>query len=152
MRTRSQIYSEQVYRQIQQLKRAIDDESEKKEKELLKKQAKQYGSLCHNFPLMVLRSGLSQAVAFVWVKSKDDENNPHGKFLKHLAQLVGRPEAEKVSVFQQYINQAELVEYQQFTRKILAASIWYKRFAESMLGVKAGQETLDDDIKENNDA
>ncbi len=153
MRTRSQIYSEQVYEHIHSLKQAINDEQDKKSKEILEKQAKQYGSLCHNFPLMVLRSGLSQAVAFVWVKSKSDENTPYDKFLKHLFLLLDRPENENVSDFQQYINQAELIEYQRLTRKILAASIWYKRFAESILGVKAGQEVPDDDdVKENNDA
>lgn len=32
----------------------------------------------------------------------------------------------------------EFAEYQRTTRIILNASIWYKRFAESMLKVKAG--------------
>ncbi|MFW5443055.1 MAG: type III-B CRISPR module-associated protein Cmr5 [Methylococcaceae bacterium] len=153
MRTRSQIYSELVYGHIQQLKQAIDDEPNLETKDILLKEAKQYGSLCHNFPLMVLRSGLSQAVAFVWVKSKGEDNTAYGKFLKHLSQLTDRPENENVSGFQQYINQAELIEYQRLTRKILSASIWYKRFAESVLGVKAGQEVpVDDEPKESDHA
>ncbi len=128
MRTRSQQHSKKVYEQISSL---VLDADKKKT----------YGSLCHNFPLMVLRSGLSQAIAFIWVKSKGVESTPQGQFLKHLSHLTEGAHNESASQFQQRINQAELIEYQRLTRKILAASIWYKRFAESILGVKAGEET-----------
>jgi len=136
------------------MKEAIDQAEKTSDQEKLKKEAKTYGSLCHNFPLMVLKSGLSQAVAFVWVKSKGKEEKPQAQFLKHLAELVEFSPANNPSKFQIHINELQLIEYQRYTRKILAASIWYKRFAESILDVKAGEETPDDDKEagENNDA
>jgi CRISPR-associated protein Cmr5 len=138
MRTRSQTLSQLVYGQIQKMKE-IDKEQDVKEKKKPEEDAKTYGSLCHQFPLMVLRSGLSHAVAFVWVKSKGKDDTPYWQFLKHLSALTGE-EKETPANFQQRINSAELMEYQRLTRTILAASIWYKRFAESILGVKAGEE------------
>lgn len=136
MKTRSQKLSALVFEQIQTMKQGIEnDEQKKKEVD----DAKIYGSLCHQFPLMVLRSGLSQAVAFVWVKSKGKNDTPYAQFLQHLSALTGE-QNEASTDFQQRINKAELMEYQRLTRTILAASIWYKRFAESILGVKAGEE------------
>lgn len=131
MRTRSQQYSEQVFTQINAVEKtnALSDDKKKK----------QYGSLCHNFPIMVLQNGLSQAVTFLWVKA-DGENSPQGLFLKHLSAITSGSEGESPEDFQQRINKAPLAQYQQLTRQILAASIWYKRFAESMLGVKAGNQ------------
>lgn len=132
--------------------KAIKEKNSKKE-DSLKKDAKTYGSLCHNFPLMVLKSGLSQAIAFVWVKAKANEKTPQAQFLKHLAELIKFSPSDKPSQFQQHINELELMEYQRYTRKILAASIWYKRFAESILEVKAGEEIPDDtDTGENENA
>lgn len=143
MKTRSQQYSQQVFEQLSQLnfeqeirrkaqsKVLTADEVSTKSADL----AKQYGSLCHQFPLMVLRNGLAQAVAFVWVKSKNDESSPQGLFLQHLSQLTSGATGESPAAFQQRINALDLVQYQRITRKILAASIWYKRFAESLLGV-----------------
>lgn len=132
MRTRSQHYSEQVFTQIDAVEKtnALSDDKKKK----------QYGSLCHNFPIMMLQNGLSQAVAFLWIKAADDENSPQGLFLKHLSAITSGSEGESPANFQQRINKAPLAQYQQLTRQILAASIWYKRFAESILGVKAGNQ------------
>lgn len=136
MQTRSQQYSQIVYGHILELKEAIDNAANEEEKSKKEKLAKQYGSLCHNFPLMVLRSGLSQAVAFVWTKSNNQPDKAQTAFLKHIASLLDIDE-DDLSSFQREINGAELMDYQRHTRKVLAASIWYKRFAESLLGVKA---------------
>lgn len=130
MRTRSQVYSEKVFDQISNIKNNNWSD----------KQKKQYGSLCHSFPVMVLQSGLSQAVAFVWIKAKNTANSPHGVFLQNLAALTRVEENSNPDRFQQAINRQPLNEYQRMTREILAASIWYKRFAESLLDVKAGDE------------
>ena len=124
MQTRSQQYSKKVFEQITGLDLAEDKQ-------------KEYGSLCHNFPVMVMRSGLSQAVAFVWVKSSDDEKSPQAQFLKNLSEITGKTN-ESPKAFQERINTLLLADYQRMTRIILNASIWYKRFAESLLGVKTG--------------
>ena len=147
MRTRSQQYSQQVFKQLEQLD--FEEEAKKQASEKTKSKVpteadinlkkaeleKQYGSLCHKFPLMVLRSGLAQATAFVWVKSKNNENSPSGVFLRDLSRLTNGSEGESASAFQQRINALDLAQYQRTTRQILAASLWYKRFAESLLGV-----------------
>jgi len=138
MKTRSQQYSQTVYRQISKL-------------ELPEDKTKVYGSLCHNFPLMILRSGLSQAVAFVLTKTKLSESEPskpHIFFLENLAELTEinlnlQANEKKVIKFQEKINTLELNDYMRITRHILAASIWYKRFAESILGVKAGDNNVE---------
>lgn len=140
MRTRSQQYSEAVFKQIERVDTGNFLDPDKK---------KQYGSLCHNFPIMVLQNGLSQAVAFLWVKAnsaKEPEKSPYSLFLQHLSAITSGQEGESPANFQQRINQAPLVKYQQLTRQILSASIWYKRFAESILDVKAGnqEESTDD--------
>lgn len=140
MQTRSQEYSETIFNQIDNLEFTVDEANEEKRQKKIKKLKKQYGSLCHNFPIMVLRSGLSQAVAFVWIKAKNDAGTPHGYFLKHLSALTDGSTNETPAAFQKRINEAELTEYQRLSRKVLAASIWYKRFAESLLEVKAGED------------
>lgn len=130
MKTRAQSDSQMAYQHISQLQ--LDD-----------KQKKLFGSICHQFPIMVLRSGLAQSVAFLWIKaeSKDDDDNlkkpAYAEFLKHLSMLTGE-ENESRDAFQQRIHDMELDEYRRTTRKILNASIWHKRFAESLLNVRAG--------------
>lgn len=132
MKTRSQQYSEIVFGHIHQLKSEPKDE----------KFNKRYGSLCHNFPIMVLRSGLAQAVAFTLVKSKSKHSSPEWTFLQHLA-AVTSPATPTPDAFQESVHQMGLLEYQRTTRIILAASIWYKRFAESVLGVEQGNSNED---------
>lgn len=144
MQTRSQIYSKKVFGQIDDLSFTVNENNEEKRLKKIKALKKEYGSLCHNFPLMVLRNGLSQAVAFVWMKSENDLNSPQGKFIKHLSLLTDGSETETAKDFQERINQLDLMKYQRITRKILSASIWYKRFAESLLGVEAGNSIEDD--------
>jgi CRISPR-associated protein Cmr5 len=128
MKTRSQQYSEIVFNQVLNLKD--------------KPYKKFYASLTHEFPLMVLRSGLSQAVAFVWAKAQPKKEEPTPSleaqakliFLEHLIQLI-KCHAATPKDFQVHIQTAKLAEYQRLTRQILAASVWYKRFADSLLKV-----------------
>ena len=123
LQTRSQAVSKKVYKLLNQ--------------EDTKKISKAYGGLCHNFPIMVLQSGLSQAVAYILVKSKN-ENSPQWLFLVHLASLDAATENKSPTEFQIYIQQVDLSEYQRLTRVILNASIWFKRFAVSLLDVDSG--------------
>lgn len=124
MQTRAQKDSKRAFEHISQLTLSDTD-------------AKLYGSICHNFPIMVLRSGLAQAVAFLWIKASNDKA-AYQVFLKHLSIISGGGEQESYSALQERIQQMQLAEYQRTTRIILNASIWYKRFAQSMLNVEAG--------------
>ncbi len=129
MKTRAQTDSRLAYDQISQLRERVDDEKQKT-----------YGSLCHQFPMLVLRSGLCQAVAFYTVKATDSASqDTYRIFLEHMARAAGETDNSH-EVFQQRITEMELSEYRQTTRRILAAAIWYKRFAVSLLDVdQAGE-------------
>jgi CRISPR-associated protein Cmr5 len=150
MQTRAQKYSRLAYEHISQLDQ---------DNELNDVQKKLYSSICHDFPIMVLRSGLAQAVAFLSIKAESDKSNDkstgkkaenlksknkfaYEEFLKHLSSITGH-ENETYDNFQQRIQKMELGEYQRTTRTILNAAIWYKRFAESLLKVRA-VESVDD--------
>ena len=60
MQTRTQKDSKQAYEHISQLQLSETD-------------SKLYGSICHTFPSMVLRSGLAQSVAFLWIKAESNK-------------------------------------------------------------------------------
>ncbi len=130
MKTRAQYYSQQAYQHISQLNLADPT------------QEKLYGSICHQFPIMLLRTGLAQSVAFLWVKAESGKP-AYEKFMQHLSSITG-VEDENYSELQQRIQQMNLDEYRRTTRIILDACIWYKRFAESQLNVQAGEGTNND--------
>jgi CRISPR-associated protein Cmr5 len=95
---------------------------------------KEYGTLCHGFPVMVLTSGLCQAVAFSFAKAQDKE--AHRRVLEDIRAIIGRDPAEVATV------SAE--EYIRMTRRVLDAWIYYKRFAVSLLDVGPGEEHAND--------
>lgn len=128
--TRSQNYAQAVYAQFKELG----------ERNLDEKMQKQYGALCHRFPILVLRCGLAQAVGFLSAKGKSDKNgnsSPHGLLLQHLANQLGA--GADAQAFQIKVNQASLSDYRRLTREALALAVWYKRYAESLLGVDASE-------------
>lgn len=124
MKTRAQEDSELAYLQISALPDDVDGNA--------------YGGLCHHFPMLVLRSGLCQAVALYTVKANGKTNQKAYKaLLKHMASASGY-HGMTFEMFQENIQTMGLHEYQRTTRRILAAAIWYKRFAVSLLGVEHG--------------
>ncbi|MCP4126411.1 MAG: type III-B CRISPR module-associated protein Cmr5, partial [Gammaproteobacteria bacterium] len=129
MKTRAQTDSKLAYDQISKM---LEEEQEKEQKA--------YGGLCHHFPMLMLRSGLCQAVAFYVVKAKGKTNQKaYQHFLEHMATAAGN-NGMNHEQFQQSILTMEPPEYQRITRRILAAAIWYKRFAVSLLDVdQAGE-------------
>lgn len=154
MPSRSQRHAHAVYGQVQALIESEEklreqygnlckesEQAEKLCKELQQreKRRKQYGALCHRFPILVLRCGLAQALGFLQAKATSgDSGNAHGLLLGHLAeQLHGQADG---AAFQQQVQRAPLAEYRRLTREALALALWYKRYAESLLGVAAGDE------------
>lgn len=122
MKARAQEDSKLAYEQISALADAL---------------SKTYGNLCHHFPTLVLRSGLCQAVAFYTVKAVDSSQaDVYQQFLSHMAAVCGVPE-KNATQFQCYINEMGLDEYRHTSRRLLAAAIWYKRFADSLLNTDA---------------
>ena len=90
-----------------------------------------YKIWCQKLPMLILRNGLSQATGFMLAKSSDDsDNSASGLLLRHIAEISGQ--VADAAEFHQVIIHAELPEYQRLTRQILQASVWYKRYSESL--------------------
>jgi len=115
MLTRDQRYAEQIYQQVSQVPEA---------------ERQKYGSMAHKLPILIRTAGLAQALAFVDSRGSDEQK----KLLDHIAAVVNEPDLVARS------RTAELADYMRLTRNVLAALLWYKRFAQSVLGVEAGEE------------
>ena len=124
MITRSQRHAKAIAEQVKEVKERRNRKIEK-----------QYGALCHRFPIMVLRNGLAQAVGFLAAKSTSDGSTAHGLLLGHLASHLSS--GANATSYQTHVNRADIPEYRRMTREALAAAVWYKRFAESLLNVDA---------------
>lgn len=92
-----------------------------------------YGSMAHKLPVLIRTAGLAQALAFVEARGQE----PHKLLLGHLAETVGQGTREALLARS---RQAELSEYIRLTQDVIAALLWYKRFAQSVLGVEASEE------------
>jgi len=110
MLTRDQRYAEQIYQQVSQVPEA---------------ERQKYGSMAHKLPVLIRTAGLAQALAFVDSRGSDEQK----RLLEHLAAVVNEPKLLERS------RTAELADYMRLTRNVLAALVWYKRFAQSVLDV-----------------
>lgn len=117
MRTRNQEYAVRIFRQVNRVRKELDEDGRKK-----------YGSLSHRLPLLIRTAGLAQALAFVEARG----GAAGSRLLEDLAAAVEEEELLSRS------RTAELAEYMRLTRNVLAALAWYRRFAQSLLGVEAG--------------
>jgi len=98
-----------------------------------------YGGLCHSFPVMVRTCGLCQALAFSKAKAgegKDDRQKAHALLLKHV-QKVLNVRGDLLDA----VRNAPASQYMLYTRRILTAWIYFKRFAESILKVSSAVES-----------
>lgn len=116
MRTREQEYAVKVFERVQA--RATLD----------KKKRDAYGAMAHNLPVLIRTAGLTQALAFVQARHKE-ENAPPRLLLTDLAHVLGKPNLVALS------RTAHLPEYLRLTSDTLQALLWFKRYAESVLGV-----------------
>lgn len=94
-----------------------------------------YGVLCHRFPVMARTCGLCQAVAFSAAKAaggSGDLARAHQRVLEDLRDCLGVDIGE--------IARADVGTYMLYTRRVLAAWVFYKRFAVSILKVTQEQE------------
>ena len=114
METRDQKYAKAAYPKVKAQKGTATE--------------KGYRTLALNFPVMVLQSGLTQAIGFLLTKCKI--GNEHYAYLNDLAKILGRIDSQ--TLHQDIIN-SKLVEYQQLTRHALEASAWLKRYTQALL-------------------
>lgn len=125
MQTRDQKYAAAVYKQIVEIK--------KKKKE----QYTPYGAIAHKLPVLIRTAGLAQALEFVNSRGKEEQK----QLLADLAATIGQ--SDTVTLLKR-AREVELGEYMRLTQQVLAALLWYKRFAQSVLGVDASVATPED--------
>ncbi|MBX0331288.1 type III-B CRISPR module-associated protein Cmr5 [Oscillochloris sp. ZM17-4] len=91
-----------------------------------------YGSMAHQLPVLIRTAGLAQALAFV-----DARREPvMQRLLDDLAIVLGRaPRADLIRLS----RDAPLADYMRLTQDALAALLWFKRFAQSVLDVTPDQ-------------
>jgi CRISPR-associated protein Cmr5 len=91
-----------------------------------------YQQLCKQFPIMVIQCGLCQTLAFHADKgSKTDERGKaHQLILKQAASIM------KVENALQTAQTCDALTYMHFTRRILEAWVFVKRFAVSALEIE----------------
>lgn len=106
-----------------------------------------YGGLCHQFPILVHTAGLCQAVAFsedkqtvTPGKKKVPRNLAHERLLEHVSQILSLESQPLVKV----LSDVDVMAYMHYTRRVLEAWVYFKRFAVSVLKVEDAGEVQDD--------
>ncbi len=111
---------------------------------LIQSQRKQYGSMAHKLPILIRTAGLSQALAFVEARHRQQPSKPippQLQVLRDLEQVLSDSTMLKgINLFAVACD-AELGEYMRLTQHTLAALLWFKRYAQSVLGVQQGEDT-----------
>jgi len=129
MKTRKQTYADCAFKQVGALKKASETEKDPKAS------STRYGSMAHKLPVLIRTAGLVQALEFVSSRGKEE----HKLLLEHLEEAILGQQAKGQKLLA-LSREAQLGEYMRLTRECLSALLWYKRFAESVLGVKPGDE------------
>jgi CRISPR-associated protein Cmr5 len=124
--TRDQKYATIVYSQVYNIKNNHQEQEYKK-----------YGAMAHKLPVLIYTAGLAQALEFINTRGKGLQK----QLLQHIAATVGQEDAQALL---DHMRKLQLSEYMCLTQQILAALLWYKRFAQSILGVEASEATLVD--------
>lgn len=123
MQTRDRKYASRVYEQVAKIEEKSKDYRDK------------YGSMAHKLPVLIRSAGLAQALAFVESRARGE--TPYKDLLDHLADVV---EAGSRDNLVSRSREAGLEEYMALTERVLTALLWFKRFAQSVLDVQAGED------------
>jgi|SRR5579875_2243583 len=134
MHTRDQIYASAAYNHVKRVQGWKEAERNR------------YGALAHKLPVLIRTAGLVQALTFLDAKAKDEQEkqekqgqqspNAYWQLLTDLAQIMKKDTKDALL---ERAREAELTEYTLLTRQALAALLWYKRFAQSLLDVTDAQ-------------
>ncbi|SRR6266545_249018 len=125
--TRNQRYAKVIYEQVVKLE-------PKKEEDWVK----DYGRLANNLPVLVKKAGLAQALSFAEAKGGTGRE----RLLKDLQAAIEEISGRQIDLMKRS-REAELSEYLWLTQQVMTALHWYKRFAQSVLNVKQGDEGRD---------
>ena len=131
MLTREQAYAAKIYAQVISEIAPMAPAKQKK-----------YGSMAHKLPVLIRVAGLAQALQFVESRG----SNEHRRLLKHLALTLdytddggdNAPTAEAKMLAES--RTLGIAAYMHLTQRALTALQWYKRFAQSVLKVEAGDQ------------
>lgn len=147
MQTREQRYASDAYKRVQTM---YQEQGEKKNAFV-----SNYGSMAHKLPILIHTSGLAQALTFVDSRGKEGSK----RLLDDLTRTILGNEAEKRRLLEQargiVTGEQEpgsrqgsgLLSYIYLSRQILAALLWYKRYAQSILNIEPGEEGEEDLIE-----
>lgn len=124
MKTLNQDYAAEAYKRVNQI--AGKDE----------KYQKKYGAMAHKLPILIRTAGLVQALAFVAAKGSGAP--AWRQYLEDVAKTVDAQLDAKALI--EKSQQAGLNEYILLTRRVSQATLWYKRFAESILKVDPSEQ------------
>jgi len=136
MHTRDQIYAKDAYDHVKQVQGWKEAERNR------------YGALAHKLPVLIRTAGLAQALTFLDAKANDtkakDEQEKQGQqspnaYRQLLTDLAKTMKKDTKDALLERAREAELTEYTLLTRQALAALLWYKRFAQSLLDVTDAQ-------------
>jgi CRISPR-associated protein Cmr5 len=106
-----------------------------------------FGGLCHTVPVLLGTNGLVQTIAFIEHKIGEQQPAEWGDRERAFALLRGeiahllRVDAD---VLLQTVRNSDVLQYQRYTRTVLDAWIYYKRFAMTVLHVAPGGEAAAD--------
>ncbi|MBA2288140.1 MAG: type III-B CRISPR module-associated protein Cmr5 [Ktedonobacteraceae bacterium] len=131
MMTRDQCYAQAAHKRVSDLKQKYEQEEQK---------LKTYGSMAHKLPVLIRSAGLAQALTFLYAR----QLGLQGQLLTHLAETIGK---EDDAHLLKDARNAPLREYMRLTQQVLDALLWYKRFAQSVLGVQPGEQTEEEVIE-----
>ena len=142
MQTRDQKYAQDAYEHVIEIAKKKDEHF-----------GRVYGSMAHKLPILIHVSGLAQALAFVFSR---DKGNGLGQLLEDLSQTVcGSKSATATDLLKRSRGddpQSNLRDYLYLTEQTLAALLWYKRYAQSILKVEQGDEVNEDKPEEESQA
>ena len=124
--TRDQRYAAIVYGQAQEILKRD------------KREQGDYGGLANHLPTLVKKVGLAQALSFAEAKSGAGDK----QLLEDLRAAISEISGRRIDLLERS-RKAELSEYIWLTRQVMTALSWYKRFAQSVLDVKQGDERRD---------
>jgi CRISPR-associated protein Cmr5 len=96
-----------------------------------------YGGLCHTFPVLVCTNGLCQTLAFFHEKKSGGDGR--AKAYQHMWQHIAETLGKQPDTLLNDVRAMNSVEYLRASRRLVEAWVYYKRFAVSILGVKAGE-------------
>lgn len=147
MKTRDQKLAMAVYERVMALDTSLAQDK--------RKPRKQYGTMAHQMPILIRTAGLAQALAFVEARHSEEQGkplSPQHRLINDLECVLRNNNMleDKHRSLLAAVREAELGEYMRLTQHVLAALLWFKRYAQSVLNVQQGDEEGQREVSNDN--